>query len=292
MTPEPAPPDQSHELSDGRSLAWCEYGKPDGAPVFYFHGIPGSRIDNRITADAIAAAGLRLIAPDRPGFGRSSAEPGRRSYAGWVEDVESLARLLDIDRFAVVAYSAGGPYALAASLALPERVTRLAIVSGVAPAEMPGYRKGLGPTDRAMTLLAPRAPWLARVLLGRALKQAKERPGRFGKSVDGDFKAPADQEMLDDGLRALLPELFLEAGRAGPVGMAEDFAVWARPSGLALDRIASPVRLWHGGDDRAVPDSHSRWVASQIPSAELTVWPGVGHLHSAERGAEVYATLA
>lgn len=280
-----------HELRDGRSLAWCEYGRPDGIPVFYFHGIPGSRIDNRVTADAIAAAGLRLIAPDRPGFGRSSPESGRRSYSGWADDVESLAELLGIERFAVVAYSAGGPYALAAGVALADRITKLAIVSGVAPSEMPSYRKAVGPTDRAMTLLAPRAPWLGRLFVGRALKQAREHPERFGKSVNGDFKAPADQEMLDDGLRVLMPELFLEAGHNGPAGMVEDFAVWARPSGLALDRIETPVHLWHGGDDRAVPASHSRWVASQIPSAWLTVWPDVGHLHTSERWAEVYAAL-
>ncbi len=283
--------DQLHELRDGRSLSWCEYGKPDGTPVFYFHGIPGSRIDNRITADAITAAGLRLIAPDRPGFGMSSPESGKRSYKGWVEDVESLADSLGIDRFAIIAYSAGGPYALAAGIALQDRITRLAIVSGVAPSEMPGYRKDVGPTDRIMTLLAPRAPWLGRLLMGQALTQARKHPERFGKSVNRDFKAPADQKALDDGLRALLPEFFLEAGRDGPAGMVEDFAVWARPSGLALERVRTPVHLWHGEDDRAVPTSHSQWVRSQIPSAELTTWPGVGHLHTPERWAEVYSAL-
>lgn len=215
---ESAPPDQVHELRDGRLLAWCEYGRPDGIPVFYFHGIPGSRIDNRVTADAITAAGLRLIAPDRPGFGRSSLGSGRRSYSEWVDDIESLAELLGIERFAVVAYSAGGPYALAAGVAFSDRITHLAIVSGVAPSEMPSYRKGVGPTNRAMTLLAPRAPWLCRLLIGRALKRAREDPERFGKSVDHDFKTLADREMLDAGLRALLPELFLEAGHGRPRG--------------------------------------------------------------------------
>ena len=291
MTPESVPPDQAHELPDGRSLAWCEYGRPDGVPVFYFHGIPGSRIDSRITAEAIEAAGLRLIAPDRPGFGKSSPEPGRRSYAGWAKDVESLADGLGIDRFAVIAYSAGAPYALAVGAALADRVTRLAIVSGVAPSEMPRYRKGVCPTDRVMTLLAPRAPRLSRFLVGRSLKQARERPGRFGKSVNSDFKAPADQKVLDDGLRALFPELFLEACRNGAAGTVEDFAVWARPSGLALDLISTPVRLWHGGGDRSIPPSHSRWLASQIPSAELTIWLGVGHLHTPERWGEVYSAL-
>ena len=132
-SPVTFPPDQLHELSDGRLLSWCEYGTPDGTPVFYFHGIPGSRVDNRLITDAIAAEGLRLIAVDRPGFGRSSPVVGRRSYFGWADDVESLANLLDIGRFAALAYSAGGPYALATCMALDGRVARVEIVSGVAP---------------------------------------------------------------------------------------------------------------------------------------------------------------
>lgn len=285
------PPDQVHTLPDGRSLAWCEYGVPDGAPAFYFHGIPGSRIDGRITADAAAATGLRLIAPDRPGFGRSSPVPGRRSHAGWAKDVESLADLLDVERFSIVAYSAGGPYALATCIALADRVTRAAIVSGVAPAEMPGYRKKVGPTDQVMTRLAPRAPWLGRFLVGRSLALARKTPERFGRSVNRDFSAPADQRILDEGLRAELPELFLESGRGGPGGIVEDFAVWARPSGLDPGRVSTPIRFWHGEDDRTIPSSHSLWAAGRIPTAELTLWPGAGHLHTSERWAEVYATL-
>jgi pimeloyl-ACP methyl ester carboxylesterase len=286
------PPDQGHELPDGRTLAWCEYGAPRGAPVFYLHGIPGSRIDGRLTADAITAAGLRLIAPDRPGFGKSSLGQNGRSYGGWASDIERLADLLGIDRFAILAYSAGGPYALAACLNLADRVTKAAIVSGLAPSEMPGYRKQVGPTDRVITLLAPRAPWLARFLVGLSLAQARKKPERFGKSVNHDFKAPADQRILDDELRPLLPELFLESGRNGPAGIVEDFVVWARPSGLDLGQVSTPVHIWHGEDDRTVPNAHGRWVASQVPSAELTIWPGVGHLHTPERWAEVYSRLS
>jgi pimeloyl-ACP methyl ester carboxylesterase len=242
-------------------------------------------------AEAAAAESLRLIATDRPGFGRSSPESGKRSYEGWARDIESLSDALGLGQFAIVAYSSGGPYALAAGIALSDRLTRLAIVSGVAPSEMPDYRKGVCPTDRAMTMLALRAPWLGRLLMGRSLKQAKGHPERFGKSAARDFPAPADQELFEHGIRSLLPELFLEAGRNGPAGMVEDFAVWARPSGLALDRISAPLHLWHGEDDRTVPATHSRWIASQVPSAELTIWPGVGHLHTPARWGEVYAAL-
>jgi pimeloyl-ACP methyl ester carboxylesterase len=281
-------PDQVLDLPDGRSLAWCEYGRPDGNPVLYFHGIPGSRIDGRLVADVTAEAGVRMIAPDRPGFGLSTLQAGKRSYVGWASDVERLADALDIGRFAIVGYSCGGPYALAAAAVLGHRVSQVAVVSGVAPSEMPGYSKGTPSTDRAMLFLALRAPWLARVVMARALKQARNDPERFAKGVDRDFSASSDKQILDGGFRAVLPGLFLEAGRSGPAGMVEDFAVWARPSGLALSQISTSVRLWHGEDDRSISVSHSRWVASQIPGAQLTTWPAAGHLHTPERWAEVF----
>lgn len=222
--------DQTHVLPDGRTLVWSEYGTTDGAAVFYFHGIPGSRIDGRVVADVIAAAGLRVIAADRPGFGRSTYA-GKRSYSGWVADVESLADALGVDRFSILAYSCGGPYALAAAAALPDRVARVAIVSGVATAEMPGYRHGLCQTDRVMTWLAPRAPWLAKPLVARSLKLARLRPARFLNEACRDFKAAADRSLINAGFGSLMPELFLEAGRDGPAGIVEDFAVWAaRPA--------------------------------------------------------------
>lgn len=283
--------DRVHQLPDGRSLAWREYGAPGGNPVVYFHGIPGSRMDGRLTAEAAEAAGLRMIAPDRPGFGMSSPCAERRSYAGWIADVASLADRLGIDRFAVIAYSAGGPYALAACASLPDRITRAAIVSGVAPSEMAGSRKGVGPTNKAMTLLAPRAPWLAELLVALSAKLAGARPEWFGRSVDRDFSAPADRRILDSGLRAELPELFLESTRSGPGGIVEDFAVLAGPSGFDLSRVSVPVQLWHGEEDRTVPCSHARWIAARVLSAELTIWPGVGHLHDSERWAEVFAVL-
>ena len=156
------PRDRSLRLPDGRALAWCEYGVPDGTPYLYFHGLPGSRLDGQVNAQSVTEAGLRLIAPDRPGFGRSEIQAGKRSYADWARDIGHLADALELDRFAIVAYSAGGPYALAAAQILEGRITRVGIVSGVAPSEMPKYRNGTCATDRVMTRLCPRFPWLAR----------------------------------------------------------------------------------------------------------------------------------
>lgn len=119
-------------LGDGRELSYALYGPSDGRPVFFLHGLPSCRLE----AEGIASAGLleevrvRLIVPDRPGFGRSSAAPGR-TILSYLDDIEALALHLGLEDgeqgvckavpqpgqrrkgYAVIGGSGGGPYAAA-----------------------------------------------------------------------------------------------------------------------------------------------------------------------------------
>src|SRR5436309_3076234 len=92
--------DSAIQLPDGRALAYAEWGDPDGRPVFYFHGMPASRL---FVPDPEAAAGehVRLIAADRPGMGGSDPQPGH-VVADWPADVVALADALGLERFGVV----------------------------------------------------------------------------------------------------------------------------------------------------------------------------------------------
>lgn len=51
---------------DGRRLGFAEYGRPNGEPLFYFHGHPGSRLEARFAYKAAAEASLRVIALAAP----------------------------------------------------------------------------------------------------------------------------------------------------------------------------------------------------------------------------------
>ena len=72
--------------ADGRQLGYAEYGDPTGHPVFAFHGVPGARYMFRPTAGPAIRHGLRIIAPDRPGYGLSEPQPGRQ-LADWLDDM-------------------------------------------------------------------------------------------------------------------------------------------------------------------------------------------------------------
>lgn len=96
-------------LGDRRRLGYAQYGKPDGEPLFYFHGHPGSRLEGRFAHKAAAEAGFRVIALDRPGYGLSDFKPGR-ALKDWPEDVAEAADMLGLAKFSVAGASGGGPY--------------------------------------------------------------------------------------------------------------------------------------------------------------------------------------
>lgn len=113
--------DQVFKLSDGRSLGYAEYGAEDGRPIFFFHGSQSSRFE-RHPDDSIAVRNnARVIVVDRPGHGLSDFQPGRTILDGPADIVE-LADGLGLDRFGVMGMSAGGPYALACGLLIPDRL--------------------------------------------------------------------------------------------------------------------------------------------------------------------------
>ena len=124
--------DRIIKLKDGRKLGFCEYGDPKGKPIFYFHGWPASRLSGSETDKAAKKLKIRVISPDRPGFGLSDYKEDR-TLLGWADDVLELADQLKIKKFAVMGVSGGGPYSAVCAYKIPERVTKAGIVVGLAP---------------------------------------------------------------------------------------------------------------------------------------------------------------
>lgn len=133
--------DHTFDRPDGRTVAYTDLGSGEGHPVVFFHGAPSSRLALTAIDAALADAGVRVLAPDRPGFGASSPLPGR-SIADAVDDAGALATRLGLDRFAVAGHSSGGPYAVAAAALLGDRVTAAVVAAGVTDMSWAGARAG------------------------------------------------------------------------------------------------------------------------------------------------------
>ena len=274
--------DRLVRLRDGRSMAYAEYGKPDGFVVVNAHGGLACRLDVAAADDVAVEAGVRLISPDRPGVGRSDPDPGR-TILSWASDVEELLDGIGIDRFAVMGWSMGGQYAAAVGHALRHRVNRVAIVAGALPLTESGVFDQLPAMDRYFTRMSERAPWLAQQWFRTMGLAPRVAPVRYARLAARDL-GPADAAVIrGEGFRTFA-RMSREAMRQ-PAGAVEEYRAWMRPWGFAPEDLDVPVDVWAGADDELVDPSWAQRLASRIPNATLNIRDGghfVAHLHYRE----------
>lgn len=251
---------QTVSAPDGRKLEVCVWGDPDGAPVFWLHGTPGSRF-LRHPDDSYLDHRLRVVTYDRPGYGLSTRLPGRRAV-DVADDVRAIADALDLDRFGVAGVSGGGPGALAATALLPDRVVRCAVVAGPAPFSADGLDFGAGIADDDWQ------EWQMAVQ-GAAALEPRWREFRAWLEV-GMPGVPADY-------RSIMMEMSYEAGRQGSAGYIDDSLSLVDEWGFALEDVRAPTQIMVAREDTSVPAAHGEWLVRRLPAAELITVDG-GHL--------------
>ncbi|MCA9704650.1 MAG: alpha/beta hydrolase [Myxococcales bacterium] len=275
MTTRPTePPPQRLRLDDGRTLAWAEWGDADGLPAFFFHGGADSRLAAGVIDSPAREAGVRLIAPDRPGYGASDSHPSP-SFVGWARDVHALADHLGLDGFSVIGHSAGGPNALAVAADPRGRVRAAVVVSGAAPREATGA--GLGIPFRLNRWLAIRAPGLGRRFLASHRKSVYGDPDAFVRGW-GRMSAPEGRLFASDPALARLVVADMREGyRQGIDAAAAENRALYRPWGFDLGAIQVPVALFYGSADPMAPPAWGRYLGRHIPRATLHLVPDGGH---------------
>jgi pimeloyl-ACP methyl ester carboxylesterase len=283
-------------LADGRRLAWQECGDPAGAPCVYLPGTPTAAVAGLAYDDSARRAGVRWIAVDKPGYGSSDLHPSRRllDIGG---DISRLADHLGLDRFAVAGESGGGPWALAAAVTIPDRLSAVVVAAGTGPPEagVAGMRRD----NRWLLAVARRVPWLLAVPMAATRRQLRD-PARAATLVRQQLaRAPqAEQRMYDDQPRLL--DIAVAAGaealRPGTRGAVQELALIARPWGFRLADVRTHVDIWHGAHDVNVPVGTARTVAAALPDCTLHIdadaGHGVGLLHADEMMATVVSAVA
>jgi pimeloyl-ACP methyl ester carboxylesterase len=279
---------QTVRLGDGRRLGYAEWGDTGGRPLLYFHGWPGARVEARLADEAAKASAVRLIALDRPGMGLSDFQRGR-TFVDWCADVVEVADALQLDRFAVLGISGGGPYAAACAWKLSDRVTRAGIVSGLAPLNVPGVIAGMGRRNRLTFQLVGRLAVLRRALMASMALSVGRRPDRVLERGVATAVDKAYLRRLD--VRDILVQSLSEAFRSGSAGPAWEMGLYARSWGFPLEEIRAPVDLWHGEEDANAPVAMGRYLAASIPGCRARFYSGEGHLHFIDRLPEIFEAL-
>ena len=272
----------------GRTLAVEDAGDRGGRPVMVHAGTPGGRrlYGPRTLADAEHRR-LWLISYDRPGYGDSTAQPGR-STADCASDIRVICEALGIERLAMWGLSGGGPHVLACAALLPDLVTAVASFASLAPYDGEGLNWFSGFREEAIEEVRL---MLADPAASRAwFRKEREEllvPSPAQLALDMRWRSPgADLELLTDEAVSIQ-----QAMAPGIEGAWDDCVAQITPWGFEVAQIPVPVLLLHGGQDEAVPFSHGQWLASHIPGAEAWFFDDEGHSLREKHIAEVHAWL-
>ena len=280
---------QDHRVlaADGRCLAVRDLGEPGAPAVVFSPGFMGSRLSGR------AAPGARVITIDRPGIGGSSGRPGR-TLLDWPDDVAAVADHLGLGRFAVLGHSAGGPYAAACAVKLGDRVSVLGIACGFAPFGRPGDTEGMSPRMTKAVAALRRSPWLAGIVTRSLPRQYRKDPARaFDRQFGRDLPVCDRAALADPAALGPLLDAAVEATRQGAAPLAEEMRIlFARPWGFGPDEIKTPALLWYGAEDTLTPPGMGRYLGQEISAAQLTIFPGEGHMAAFTHWPAIIAALA
>jgi pimeloyl-ACP methyl ester carboxylesterase/AcrR family transcriptional regulator len=276
-------------LRDGRLLAYTEWGDEDGDPIIFHHGTPGSRLDHEAAQSLYRSLNVRVITPDRPGYGLSDNKP-RRQLVDWPSDVIELADSLRIRRFGVVSLSGGGLYALACAALIPDRLLSVVTTGSPAPFDQPGALAGMQLTHRAGLWLEETVPLIFEGGVSLLSGLIQRHPAYFVDDLTNNSPAADRQVLSTPWVRSSVVATLLEAVRGGSEGYDDDLRILTSPWGFRLEDIAVPVHVWHGEVDAVIPLHQARYLAQTIPGADLTICPGEAHMLLWNHLPEILAT--
>jgi pimeloyl-ACP methyl ester carboxylesterase len=267
------------KCSDGRVLRVEEAGDPHGKAILMHHGTPGSAVLYGPHVSDAMDRSIRLIGYDRPGYGGSTAHPGR-TVADCAADVRSIADVLGVNRLGVWGFSGGGPHALACAALLPDLVVAVGSLAAIAPYGAPGldYFAGMGEenVDDIKLMLADEPAARAKAI--------DDRERLLALSAEDMAKAfPTLLSAVDAAaVTAGMAEYLWQSGQIGLAssdqGWWDDGKAHLQPWGFAFESTRVPVQLWHGRHDRFVPFRHGEWLAGKIPGVEAHLTDDDGHL--------------
>ena len=271
----------THRLPDGRTLAFCEFGDPDGDPVFHAHGVPSSRLEGVLLHDAARRYGFRVISTDRPGIGRSTYLPGRR-FLDYPRDIASLADALGLERFGVMGGSGGGAHTAVCAYAIPDRLTvNLTMCPFTNFAEFPAPETLLSGAEAVTWRMARISPVLVFAMCGSmalAVRGLGKRYEHWAATAASKAEGPdGDVARANPEKMAMMGRVTAEAFAQGGRGVAVDTMIQYSDWGFRLAELRGRIQLFHGTEDELVPFEFGRYIADRAPDCEFHVLEGWGH---------------
>lgn len=281
-------------ISQGREIAYIDYGEPSAPLIIHNHGGPSSRIEARVLAAAAVRQGLRMVAVDRPGYGRTPMQESW-NYQMWSADLAEVASILGYEQFGVSGWSGGGPAALAAAAYIdPSRLLHVTDIAG-APYGAFGAdwaSQYLSAADKLGGRLAIHHPLLMHWMYSSIELDAVHFRNSYWKTL---YKVTNDHDRayLDaPGVQEAFVDASADCFAQGVEGLLYDSELCYKPWPFDVTKIERTIHIWQGTDDHFVPFEINKIMAERIPGAVLHEVPGGDHFIAIGCADEIFAVAA
>ncbi len=263
--------------SDGRLLAYRDFGDPEGRPVLFIHNMIGGAIWTRKMEQLARARRWRIIAPSRPGFGLSDSYPARdmELVRKTCSDMRALLDQLGIDRALVIGMISSAGVGIRFAKDHPDRVVGLLNVShaGVIDDEL---IDGMANPSRAMAKTYRKSATALRFLIRVAVASV-------------DLLGPT--QMLRSNFRRSEPDalLFEDKELVDAIGQGLQHAIaqggeaFSRDGFVSLNDFSKELRsltcravCLMGSEDVMYPTTHALRLMKGIPNYEAVVLENAG----------------
>lgn len=267
-------------LSDGRRLEYIVQGAADGRPVLLLHNLPYGLVLPEAAIRVAQKRGLRIMAPFRPGHGRSDPLPGvaRDELLSRVaRDLAELLGGLGIGKVEVLGNAGGSHYAVRFASLFPHMVGGILMVSH-APIWRPEWLAGLPRRQKLISMVLRYMPALANVLVWAILSYVNRQDGgdflrRSVKESGADLRALDDPEtvrLMVDGIRLGLVQ--------GPEAFCRDWEAMEIDMTAEARALPHKMHIVQGAEDRIARPEFSCAFVEAVPPTTLEIVEGAGNL--------------
>lgn len=264
-------------MKDGREIEILDNAQPSSKAIVFHHGTPSHASTWMPWFNECCALGIRAISYSRAGYGTSDRNFGRRVVDVNI-DIEKILDEKSVTDFVSIGWSGGGPHAIANALEYRNRgVITLASVGKYGEPDL-NFLEGMGQENHdefgaALAGEIELQEWMN--LNGPGMKDVT---GEAVIQALGGLIGEADKKVLTGDFAEEFASVTRNSLAVSFDGWIDDDLAFIKDWGFDLAKIKVPVKLWQGDQDLMVPYSHSQWLASKIPTSQLSSVQGHGHL--------------
>ncbi len=266
-------------MRSGLRMQLFRAGAADGRPVLFLNGILDGSAPVRFLQEYVAARGMQLIAPLRPGFGQSDPSPSPDRMAGlYLDHLSEMIDRLELGRPVVLGNMTGCVFGHILSCRLPEGLAGLVAVSGGLPIRRLRQVQRMAPRQRAIFLTARYTPKVLPTVLRAGIAQ-------LDRGDTEDFMTAMHRDGTPDlelirarELGPLIRSGYGEAVEQGYRGFADEALFMVRDWTPDIAAPHCPILFISGAEDPVVNPRDIETEMSGRPGVQVQILPGVGQL--------------